>query len=144
MTRDELPPYRPLLYVAGPYSLHPTHCTTFAARVAMAIFEHTPYVPLVPHLSHHWDAVTPRPYETWLKLDVSILIHCDRIVRLPGRSSGADREMRIARHLGLYEVSWWQMPPAVLAAYEPYPHEIHPVPESERRPVNLTDQEIHP
>jgi hypothetical protein len=59
------------------------------------------YAPLVPILSHLWHLISPHDYETWMRLDLEWLPCCDALVRLPGESSGADREVAEARRLGI-------------------------------------------
>ena len=41
----------------------------------------------------------PRPYEFWLELDNEFLPFCSGLLRLPGESSGADKEVQLARTL---------------------------------------------
>lgn len=104
-------PTRPMLYVAGPYTNpDPVHNTHSAVRVATAIYEHTEWVPFVPHLSLLWHMVEPRPVEFWYELDLHQMAHCDAIVRLPGASSGADREVVEAAKLGLIRVDYADLP----------------------------------
>jgi hypothetical protein len=43
----------------------------------------------------------PRPYEFWLDLDNQFLPCCAAVLRLPGPSSGADKEVDLARKLGI-------------------------------------------
>jgi hypothetical protein len=43
----------------------------------------------------------PRPYEFWLELDNQFLPCCAAVLRLPGESSGADKEVELARKLGI-------------------------------------------
>jgi len=52
-----------------------------------------PFVPLYFHFQHMHH---PRPYEDWLKLDLEWIKSCDCILRLPGESSGADKEVDFA------------------------------------------------
>jgi len=57
--------------------------------------------PFVPHL---FDLVDPRDelgYERWMALDLDWLSRCDALVRLPGASPGADREVAAAGRLGI-------------------------------------------
>lgn len=70
--------------------------------------------PFIPHLTHFWHLVHPRPYEFWLHQDNQWIPCCDALLRLPGPSSGADKEMDLAQELGLpifHDI------PSVLAAY---------------------------
>jgi hypothetical protein len=43
----------------------------------------------------------PRPYEFWLELDNQFLPCCAALLRLPGESSGADKEVQLAQSLGI-------------------------------------------
>ena len=92
---------RPLLYVAGPYSSDPVIGTRLALVTAMAIYERTEFVPVVPHLTFFWHLVTPQPYDVWLDIDLTVLERCHAITRLPGESAGADREVEHAIKIGL-------------------------------------------
>lgn len=90
------------LYLAGPYTRpDPIVNTNAAIRLATRLFERSLYVPHVPHLTLLWHMVTPRPIEFWYALDIQHLSHCDAIMRLPGESTGADREMAAAELMEL-------------------------------------------
>lgn len=99
--------HRPVLYVAGPYTRpDPVSNTHMAVKVATAIYETTEWVPLVPHITLLWHAITPRPLEFWYALDLHHMAKCDAVVRLPGASTGADREMAYAAEIGMEIVAW--------------------------------------
>ena len=92
---------RPLLYVAGPYA-HPdcvlnTHNTIKAAEKALELG----YTPVIPHLSMFWHAVVPHEIDFWYRYDLALLIKCDILVRLPGESSGSDKEVELAIEHGI-------------------------------------------
>ncbi len=81
------------VYIAGPYTagdvvINVRNAIEAAERVAMAGHD-----PFIPHLTHFWHLVFPHPYEYWLRLDLAWLKACDALIRLPGESSGADREV---------------------------------------------------
>lgn len=57
------------------------------------------FCPFVPLLFHFQDSEYPRPYEDWLKICFKWLEKCNGIIRLPGKSSGADREVAHANLL---------------------------------------------
>lgn len=59
------------------------------------------YIPFTPLLSHYMEQSFPQDYETWMKLDFEWLEKCDCVLRLPGDSSGADREVKRALELGI-------------------------------------------
>ena len=98
---------RPMLYVAGPYTNpDPIVNTHRAAKFATAVWDEGHWVPLVPHLSLLWHMITPRPVDHWYDLDIHQMSHCQAIVRLPGPSTGADRELAVANELGLQVVDF--------------------------------------
>jgi hypothetical protein len=92
------------VYVAGPFTPGPT--TTTAGNVAEAIrvadeLLGLGYAPYIPHLDFLWNLVRPRAYEERLALDFVWIIVCDALLRFPGESPGADREVEVARRLGI-------------------------------------------
>jgi len=56
-------------------------------------------IPIAPHWTMFQDLVFPRPYEDWLKYDLSMLRRCDVLFRLKGESNGADMEVKEAKLL---------------------------------------------
>jgi hypothetical protein len=108
---------RPLLYISGPYSADPVLHTRITVLTATAIYQHTEFVPVIPHLSHFWHLITPLPYDNWLEIDLSILARCHAITRLPGESPGADRELQYAAQLELPVISIEDMGQPVTVAY---------------------------
>lgn len=59
------------------------------------------YAPFAPLWSHYQHIVHPLPYETWLALDLEWVKQCDVVLRIPGVSSGADREVAFAEERGI-------------------------------------------
>ncbi len=59
------------------------------------------YIPFVPHLTHFWHIITPRPYDDWMQIDLAYLGRCDALLRLSGASLGADKEVAVALRLGI-------------------------------------------
>ncbi|HEX7123227.1 MAG TPA: DUF4406 domain-containing protein [Gemmatimonadaceae bacterium] len=55
----------------------------------------------VPHLSHYMDETDELGHDTWVAVDLQWVAVSDAVLRLPGRSSGADAEVRHAQHLGI-------------------------------------------
>lgn len=92
----------PLVYFAGPYSNpDPVENTHKAIMLADAALNDGVVTPLLPHLTHTWHLVAPRPYEDWLEYDLRIMRRCDAVYRFPGASSGADAEVAEAERLGI-------------------------------------------
>ena len=101
------------VYVAGPYSSDPETNTRAAVEAGNAVLD-LGHAPLVPHLSHYWHTLHgERPYEDWMRIDLSWLAVADVVLRLPGASPGADREVERARKHGVPVV--WS--PGELAAW---------------------------
>jgi len=84
------------IYIAGPYSSDPEGNTDEAIRIGNRVKDigHTPFI---PHLTHFWEQRHSRPYEEWLKYDLEWLECCQCLLRFPGESSGADREVEYAK-----------------------------------------------
>ena len=53
----------------------------------------------VPHCYVEWHRQSPANYEEWITRDLAVLRHCNAVVRLPGESPGADREVAEWRRL---------------------------------------------
>lgn len=99
---------KPLVYVAGPYSKGDKQKNVANAMAMGEVILRKGGLPYIPHLSHFWDTMYPKPYEWWLVYDKQILIRaCDCVVRLMGESSGADDEVLIAveRYMKVYSAS---------------------------------------
>lgn len=89
------------VYVAGPYSKGDVAVnvrTAIAAADALAARQFCPYL---PHLTHFWHLVSPKPYEWWLEYDSIWLLQCDAVLRLSGASNGADQETKLAETAGI-------------------------------------------
>ncbi len=87
------------IYIAGPYSKGDTALNVRNAILAGDKLLEMGHIPFVPHLTHFWHYISPKPWDVWLKIDQDWLIVCDAILRLPGESKGADQEMEIAMDL---------------------------------------------
>ena len=89
------------VYVAGPYTSDPEKCTSAAIEVGNALLD-AGHAPFVPHLAHYWETNHgARHYEDWMRIDLAWLAVADAVIRIPGESSGADREVELARSLGI-------------------------------------------
>jgi len=92
---------RAKVYVAGPYTKGDVAVNVRNAITAANELADLGFAPFVPHFTHFWHMLFPRPYEFWLDLDNQFLPCCDAVLRLPGESSGADKEVQLATSLGL-------------------------------------------
>lgn len=57
--------------------------------------------PYCPHWSIFQDMLFHREYEDWMTLDFEIIKRCDALIRMNGKSDGADREVDLATELGI-------------------------------------------
>lgn len=59
------------------------------------------FVPYNPLINHWWNERYPRGYEFWMEYTGVWLAKCDMLLRLPGESPGADREVARAIELDI-------------------------------------------
>jgi hypothetical protein len=93
-----------LVYIASPYSAPTPEGIEANVRRQMEVAHEVMdlgQVPFVPNLNHYLDQVRKRTYDEWINADFEIIKRCDILLRLEGRSPGADREVALAKGLGL-------------------------------------------
>ncbi len=84
------------VYIASPYTIGDKTANANAQiQCAHALMEHD-FIPYVPLLSHFWDEAIPREYEDWLAYSIAWIDSCNALLRLPGKSKGADVEVAYA------------------------------------------------
>lgn len=89
------------VYVAGPYTKGDVALNVRAAIEAADALAERQFCPYVPHLTHFWHLISPKPYNWWLEYDAMWLLSCDAVLRLPGHSDGADQEVALAEEAGI-------------------------------------------
>ena len=89
------------VYVAGPYTAPDPAVNVRVAMEAAHRLMDMGHAPYCPHLSHYLHIHRPRPYEEWMELDLAWVERCDCLLRLPGYSPGADREVENAEKIGI-------------------------------------------
>ena len=89
------------VYVAGPYTNGDVAVNVRRAYETANRLADLGFAPFVPHATHFWHMLFPRPYEFWLDLDNQFLPCCAAVLRLPGESAGADKEVNLARETGI-------------------------------------------
>lgn len=91
-----------LIYIAGPLNSSGDVANNIfqACDLAHSLIRDG-FTPFVPHLNFFWNMQDPYDTQYWLDYDVSVLDHCQAIVRLPGRSKGADIEEKYALDHGI-------------------------------------------
>lgn len=90
-----------MIYVASPYTIGDTFGNVIESIAAGSKLISKGFCPVLPLLSHFHDIQYPEDYETWMKIDIEKLSRCDALLRLPGESSGADREVKFAEENGI-------------------------------------------
>ena len=93
------------IYIAGPYSRGNVALNVSRAMRAADILLDAGHYPYCPHLWHFQDSFYPRTEGDWLKVDLIWLKRCQVVLRLPGRSAGADAETEYAHDFGI-PVAW--------------------------------------
>lgn len=89
------------VYIASPYTIGDVAANVKAQiDCADQLIERgfAPFAPLYFHFQH---MIHPRSYEEWMKLDFEWVKSCNCLLRLPGESNGADREVAYAGKLGI-------------------------------------------
>ena len=89
------------VYIAGPYTIGDVAQNVRNAVEAGDQVLKLGHIPFIPHMAHFWHLLFPGPYEQWLQWDLSWLESCDALIRLPGQSPGADREVAAAKKIGM-------------------------------------------
>lgn len=90
-----------MIYLAGPYSQpEPVENLHKVCKLATQLVD-MGHLVFIPHLSAIWQAVEPRPYDWWLDLCLGYVRQCSLVVRLPGESPGADKEVEEAQRYGI-------------------------------------------
>ena len=93
------------IYIAGPYTKGDVAVNVNKAIKAADKLIDKGHLPYVPHLTHLWHIVSPKPYDFWMYLDGTIITYwAEAILRLEGVSLGADNEIDMAKdmHLTIY------------------------------------------
>ncbi len=85
------------IYIAGPYTKGDVAINVRKAFEMANELADLGFAPFVPHSTHFWHMLFPRPYEFWLKLDNEFLPCCDALIRISGESNGADKEVELAK-----------------------------------------------
>ena len=90
-----------IIYIASPYTSYADKREAVNVQIdAFAILRDLGHEPIAPLLSHYVDQCHPARYERWLQWCLAMVGVCDVLLRLPGASVGADREVAEARRLG--------------------------------------------
>ena len=87
---------RPKVYVAGPLTKGDRYENVHAGIMAGRELIRRGFAPFIPHLTHFADPNDSLGWETWLEVEEAWLAQANAVLRLPGESAGADREVDFA------------------------------------------------
>ncbi len=87
----------PHIYISGPMGLGDQILNQKWIIDAAEKFHVLGAVSIMPIGSILWHSHYPKTHSLWVTLDCSILLRCDLVFRIPGRSKGADIEEEAAR-----------------------------------------------
>jgi len=90
-----------IIYISGPYTKGDVSLNIRNACLAGNELLKKGHIPFIPRLTHLWHIITPKPYQEWLDIDLALIPRMDAVLRLPGESPGADREVTEAECLGI-------------------------------------------
>jgi hypothetical protein len=99
-----------IIYISGPYTIGDVDSNVLTAnQLGIRLMEqgHAVYI---PHLSHYLNLQFPHDYEFWMDQDLMILPHCSYLIRIPGESKGADKEVELANKLGISVIQLADLP----------------------------------
>ena len=96
------------IYIASPYTIGDTAANVARSMTAWHNLVDGGYAPYCPLLSHFLHLHRQRPYAHWLEQDLVWIAVCDGLLRLDGRSSGADDEVAEAQRLGIPVFYTWR------------------------------------
>lgn len=89
------------VYIASPYTEGDTAINVRSSFQAADTLVANGFAPYTPLYSHFWHFLSPKSYETWMRLDLEWIMRCDCVLRLPGKSKGADKEVKFAKENGI-------------------------------------------
>jgi len=90
-----------VVYIASPYTMGDVGMNVREQMEAADRLMDYGYCPIVPLLSHFLHIHRPRPYDDWAVMDLELVRRSDFVLRLPGESVGADKEVALACELGI-------------------------------------------
>ena len=89
------------VYIAGPYTKGDPVVNTRRAISAGEAVQARGHTPFIPHLTLFWHLVYEHEAQFWYDYDLEWLAVCNALIRLPGDSLGADKEVDRAKELGI-------------------------------------------
>jgi hypothetical protein len=101
------PDEKKLIYISSPYTLGDVGRNVAVQMDAWHEILDAGHLPFAPLLTHYLHIYRQRPYEEWMNYDLAILKRMDALLRLPGESNGADREVQAMQALNKPVLIGW-------------------------------------
>lgn len=98
---DQIRELWPRVYVASPFTVGDRNENIRRNLLCADRLIAKGYAPYAPLLTAFQDLVAPRSPDDWLSLDLAWLAKAQILLRLPGKSNGADIEEKFAREHGI-------------------------------------------
>jgi hypothetical protein len=89
------------VYIASPYSIGDKLTNVKASLEVANILMDKGFIPYAPLLNHFQNEMFPRSEKDWIEFDIHWLCKCDVLLRLSGKSFGADKEIMVAKHIDI-------------------------------------------
>lgn len=96
-----MPDRKICVYIASPYTKGDVAVNVRESFLVADNLAMRGYLPFPPLFSHFWHFLVPHPYKFWTDIDLSWVLRCDCVLRMPGESSGADAEVEFAKRNGI-------------------------------------------
>lgn len=88
-----------VIYISSAYTLGDIAENVRAQLDASDTLIELGFCPIAPLLSHYQQIYKPRSWYEWMDVDMELVSRCDALLRLPGKSTGADTEVSLAKKL---------------------------------------------
>ena len=89
------------VYIASPYTLGDVAVNVKLQLDTVDILMNLGFAPFAPLYSHFQHMAHPRPYQDWIDVDLEWVLACDCMLRIGGKSSGAEGEVDLALKHGI-------------------------------------------
>lgn len=90
-----------IVYIASPYTLGDQAENVRVQKLAAHTILDMGHCPIAPLLAHYLHIFRPRHYNDWINMCLALVPRADHLIRLPGASAGADREVALAQQHGI-------------------------------------------
>lgn len=82
-----------VVYIASPYTKGSKENNVKKQIEAADLLRSYGFLPFWPLHSHYWHIECPHDWQYWMDMDMEWVDRCDILLRLPGKSNGADIEV---------------------------------------------------